>query len=302
MIGIALDDRTFDAAIIDDGGAFVSERQMPSPAGDYRDWLVALRDLVDGLEGVTPEMDVAVALPAIITDHKVAHTPISRIAGSDIRRDLQSALSRKVEITGFGDALAAWHADRETSDTPMIALWIGDSCHGGIIANGLPVTGAHGAAGNWAHLQLPAPVPHELDGRPCWCGRNGCLETFLSMPSLEEDYRRITGVERTAAQIATATMASDIIAESVIQVFEDRLGRATATMINLLDPGMIILGGDTPLPNRLCERVPRTWPGYVQIDRSKTRLVHCQDGRRAFTGGAVRTATGQRGERARRGA
>ena len=295
MIGLALDDRTFDAAIIDNGGAFVSEQHISSPAGDYRDWLVALRNLVAGLVGVAPEMGAAVALPAIIADDRVAHTPISRIAGSDLRRDLQSVLSRKVEITGFGDALAAWHAPRTASHTPMIALWIGDSCHGGIIANGLPVRGAHGAAGNWAHLQLPAPVPHELDGRPCWCGRNGCLETFLSMPGLEDDYRRITGVERTAAQIATATTASDIIAESVIQVFGDRLGRATATMINLLDPGLIILGGDTPLPDRLCERVPRTWPGYVQIDRSNTRLVHCQDGRRALTGGAVYAARARRG-------
>ena len=293
MIGLAIDEQTFSAAILADGGAFISHTECPTPAGGYRDWLFAIRDLVTGLDGISPEMAVAIALPAIIRAGRVEITPLAHLAGSDLRRDLQSALSREVSLTGFGDALAAFHAPDSADDgtkDPLVALWIGRSCHGGVAANGGVVTGAHGAAGNWAHLQLPAPVPHELEGRPCWCGRNGCLETFLSTTGLEEDFERVTGEKRSAAQIAVAAAGNDIVAESVVQVFEDRLGRATATMISLIDPGTIILGGDTPLPERMCERVPRKWPGYVQIDRSRTHLTWCDAGHAALIGGAITLA------------
>jgi fructokinase len=291
MIGLTIDDRIFTAAILADGGDFVSRAECPAPAGDYRDWLVAIRDLVAGLDGASPHMGVAVVVPAIILADSIDITPLTPLAGSDLRRDLQSALSREVYLTGFGDALAAFHASDNGAADPLVALWIGSSCHGGLVANGGLVTGAHGAAANWAHLQLPAPVPHELDGRPCWCGRNGCLETFLSVSGLEEDYERVTGVKRTAAEIADAANASDIVAESVVQVFEDRLGRALAALINLIDPGTIILGGETPLPTRLCESVPRKWPGYVQIDRSNTALTWCSAGYGALIGGAVKLAS-----------
>ena len=102
-----------------------------------------------------------------------------------------------------------------------------------------------------------SPVPHELDGRHCWCGRSGCLETFLSESGFEDDYERITGERHDAASIAAAAATGDIVADSVVQVFEDRLGRATATIISLFDLQMIILGGMVPLPERLETRVPR---------------------------------------------
>ena len=294
MIALAIDHRNFTAAILDDGGDFISRVECPAPAGGYRDWLVAVCDLVAGLNGVSPHMHVAVAVPAIISGGNAEITPLANLAGADLRRDLQSALSREVFLTDFGAALTAFHAGISKTDKPLVALWIGSSCHGGLAANGGIVTGAHGAAVNWAHLQLPAPVPHELDGRPCWCGRNGCVETFLSTSGLEEDYERVTGDRLTAAQIATAASGNDIVAESVIQVFEDRLGRATATIVSLIDPGTIILGGNTPMPERMCERVPRKWPGYVQIDRSNTRLTWCEAGHGALLRGAADLAAARR--------
>ena len=286
MIGLAIDSRTFSAAILADGGDFISRAECRAPHAGYREWLITIGELIAGLTGAPSQMPVVVAVPAIIQANRVSITPLTHLAGTDLRRDLQSVLSREVSLVGFGDALAAFHASSTKGSDPLIALWIDSSCHGGLAANGGLITGAHGAAANWAHLQLPAPVPHELDGRPCWCGRNGCLETFLSTTGLEEDYERVTGTKRTAAQIAEAAIASDIVAESVIQVFEDRLGRATASMINLIDPAKIILAGQTPLAERMCERVPRKWPGYVQVDRSHTHLSWCDRGHDALIGGA----------------
>ena len=287
MIGLALDERSATAAILPDGGDFVFGSEITMPDSSYREWLTAVPGLLDTLTGLDGAMPVAVALPAILKDDVVSHTPVQHLEGKNIRRDLQSVLSREVSITGFGPALAAWHQRGADRTAPVAALWIGSSCHGGFIVDGRPVVGAHGAAGNWAHLELPSPVPYELDGRQCWCGRNGCLETFLSRRGLEEDYERVSGMKLTAAEIAASAEASDIVAENIIQVFEDRLGRATATIIGVLDPQRIVLGGDGPLPDRLCERVPRKWPGYVQIDCSDVQLCRCRDGMNALAGGAI---------------
>jgi len=287
MISLAFDHHHVHAAITTDGGDFVSAQSMPAPQGGYRDWLMAARDLVARL-GADTALPVALAAPAIIDENRSRFSALAPLADCDLRRDLQSTLGRNVRCFGFGDCLAAWHAREFAQDATIMALWVGASCHGGVRANGHSLAGAHGAAGNWAHLQLPSPVPHELDGRPCWCGRTGCLETFLSVGGLETDFSRITGEHKDAAHIAAAAAAGDIVAESVLQVYEDRLGRATATMINLLDPHIIILGGATPLADRMCNRVPRKWPGYVQVDRTRTRLVASLDRERALLGGAAR--------------
>lgn len=277
MISLALHEDKIIAAAISDGGVFVKTSQLVAPAGGYRDWLLAAREAIDSLGGADFGTGVAVALPAIIDGDAAAFTPIAALRQPSLRRDLQSALGRAVSLFGFGDCLAAANASSLPDNDTVVALWIGKSCHGGVRANGARLKGAHGAAANWAHLQLPSPVPHELDGRQCWCGRSGCLETFLSETGFEDDYERVTGDRQPAASIAAAALASDIVADSVIQVFEDRLGRATATLIALFDPQAILLGGVAPLAERLCERVPRKWPGYVQIDRSRTRLVACTD-------------------------
>ena len=287
MISLAFHHDRILAATVSDGGDFVQTVDIAAPEGGYREWLLAAREAVDGLASSGSSASVAVAIPAIIDGDAASHTPIAALRHPSLRRDLQSALGRAVGLFGFGDCLAAAQA-RSLPDTDMIvALWIGQSCHGGIRVNGGRMRGAHGGSGNWAHLELPSPVPHELDGRHCWCGRSGCLETFLSQPGFEDDYERVTGERRPTASIAAAAAASDIVADSVVQVFEDRLGRATASIITLFDPQVIVLGGVATLADRLCERVPRKWPGYVQIDRGRTRIVASSDDDKVLLDGAA---------------
>ena len=281
MLGLIFDGKVLTAATLTDGGEIFGVAEQPSPINDYREWLLAVSALIDKLRDSGQTFDrLGVALPAIIHDDTIAFSPFSILGTGNIRRDLQSALGMSVSIHGIGECLIT-HACRSggAQDAQLaVAMWIGQSCHGGLALAGHLITGAHGAAANWPHLQLPAPVPHELEGRICWCGRTGCLETFLSMAGLESDYERVTGEWREAGEIAAASVHSDIVADSITQVFEDRLGRATATLISLLDPDVIVLGGTGLQLARLQERIPRKWPVYVQIDRSATRLVAAEGG------------------------
>ena len=118
-------------------------------------------------------------------------------------------------------------------------------------------------------MPLAWPVPHELEGRDCWCGRSGCLEGFLSLGGLENEYFNITQTKLGIQAIADAADASDLVASSVLQVLDDRIGRTTAAIINMFDPDVIILGGRIAELNRLYLNVPRKWPGYLLIEQSK---------------------------------
>jgi hypothetical protein len=125
MIGLALDAGTATAAIQSDGGDFIFGPNTPMPDGGYREWLSAVPDLLDSLPGTEASMPVAVALPGIIRDETVTFTPVQHLEGRHVRRDLQSVLSREVSITGFGTALATWHAGSTDDTAPLAALWIG---------------------------------------------------------------------------------------------------------------------------------------------------------------------------------
>ena len=293
MIGLTFDGTTLTAATLSDGGEIFASAEQIAPDTDYRAWLLAVCAVIEQVRTPHNAGDaLGVALPAIIQNDAVTYSAFSLLTGTSIRRDLQSALGMPVSVHNIGESLAAQacRTGAAMGAHLAVAMWIGNSCHGGLAIDGQPVTGAHGAAANWPHLQPPAPVPHELDGRVCWCGRSGCLESFLSTAGLEGDYQRVTGEWRAAADITSASANSDIVADSVIQVFEDRLGRATATIISLFDPDVIVLGGTFVNLPRLCERLPRKWPGYVQVDRSRTRLVGSEGGIHAVTAGAAMLA------------
>ena len=136
-------------------------------------------------------------------------------------------------------------------------------------------------------MPLAWPVPHELEGRDCWCGRNGCLERFLSLGGLENEYFNITQAKLDIQAIANSAGASDLVASSVLQVLDDRVGRATAAIINMFDPDVIILGGRIAKLNRLYLNVPRKWPGYLLIEHNKTKLLQASTAPFALARGAA---------------
>lgn len=296
MIGLSIDKQKTHAAIFTDGGAFVCADSCDTPTDSYRATLLAISGLVASVSASHPDhAPIGIAIPGTFRNGTVNHSAVAHLNGKDIRQDLRAALGRDVHISNIGDCFTyqeARHGIAANSDS-VFGMIIDVSCHGGFAIKGDILLGTNGIAGNWAHLPLPSPVPYELEGQDCWCGRTGCLETFLSSTGVEDDYFKITETRQSAAQIATAAANGDIVATSALQVLEDRLGRATAAIINIIDPDVIVLGGMVGSLERLTSNVPRKWPGYVIARRPQTKLVISENGNMAILAGAARLANAQ---------
>jgi fructokinase len=148
---------------------------------------------------------------------------------------------------------------------------LGTGTGGGIVVDRRVVTGPNAVAGEWGHNPLPWPGEGERPGPPCYCGRSGCIETFLSGPGLARDYERATGRRRSPQAILQAA-GVEPEAEAALARYEERLARGLASVINLLDPDVIVLGGGLSNLNRLYDSVPRLWSRFVFSDRVDTPL------------------------------
>ena len=281
--GIRLTPSEYSIAIISDDGDFVYRTALPSAQG-YAELLQQLAQVM-----ATPysASDTSTPIGVCIQGHqttqdgtiKSLHHPL--LDGKSLRRDLQAALNRPVMVASEGQCLAsAARQHPEFSDkTTIFALSLDSFVCGGIIVNEHLLTGAHGIAGDWGHLSLPWPVDYELDGRVCLCGRTGCLEHFVNLPGLAHDYEMLTGSSLSATEIIERSAKGDIVAESAMQVIEDRIARGLAMVIGLLDPDIIVVGGILAESPRLFTAVPRKWPGYIRTPQASDILRPiCKDG------------------------
>ena len=295
MLGLSIDNDLIHAAIVKDGGAAVSSANVVTPDDSYRACLQTIADLVvrhvgnDRIKG-----SVGVAIPAVVREHCLTNSAVPYLNGKNLQQDLQAALGCPVQLYSYGTCFTYYEAVHGAGigANSLFGMHIDTHCTGGLVVNGVCMDGNNGIAGNWAHLPLPAPVPYETDGQICWCGRTGCMESFVSAASLEKDYVNITGNHLGIDSIAVAAQDSDIVAENVLQVLEDRLGRATAAIITLLDPDVIIIGGRIGQMERLIRNVPRKWPGYVTVKRPRTQLCPAKTGAHAAAAGAAMLASG----------
>ena len=154
----------------------------------------------------------------------------------------------------------------------VFGVIIGTGCGGGFVAHGQIINGANGITGEWGHSPLPWPLDFEYEGHDCWCGNTGCIETYVSGPAVSLDYEQRSGTTLTVEEIAGRTHI-DLVAESVLQVMEDRLARGLAQIINIFDPHAIVLGGGLSNLDRLYKNIPRKWPSLVFSDSVETPLL-----------------------------
>ncbi len=277
-IGIDLGGTKIEAAALDEGGVMRLRRRTPTPAGDYAGTIAAIAWLVAGIEQeIGARASVGIGIPGTIVAATglVKNANSTWLIGRPLGHDVEAALGRPVRFANDANCFALSEAidGAGAGHGTVFGVILGTGVGGGIAIGGRILVGANAIAGEWGHNPLPAPEPDELPGPPCYCGRSGCIESFLSGAGLAADHRRHGGGAMDAATIAAAAVAGDQACRATLDRYAGRLARALAGVINILDPDVIVLGGGLSSLAHLYEEVPRRWGRHVFSDRVVTRLL-----------------------------
>jgi fructokinase len=277
-LGIDLGGTKIEIIALAESGAVLLRRRRQSPRDSYEKTLDAVRDLVLAAEAeLRAEGTVGFGTPGAISPATglLKNSNSTWLNGRPLDRDLARHLERPIALANDADCLAVSEAtDGAAAGAPSVfAVILGTGVGGGLAIHGRVLSGPNAIAGEWGHNPLPWPEPSELPGPPCYCGLNGCIETWLSGPGLARDYRAATGIARESPAIVAAAAEGDAAAEAALCRYEDRLARGLATVINIVDPVTIVLGGGVSNLGRLYARVPAIWQRYVFSDTLRTRLL-----------------------------
>ncbi|HHM05845.1 MAG TPA: ROK family protein [Gammaproteobacteria bacterium] len=277
-IGIDLGGTKIEGIALGEGGTLLCRRRLATPAGDYPATVRAMAGLVHAIESATGRRGtVGVGAPGALSPvtGKIRNANSTCLIGQALDRDLSAALQRPVRLANDANCFALSEAvDGAAAGAAVVfGVILGTGTGGGLVVDGRVLTGRNAIAGEWGHNPLPWPTADEQPGPPCYCGKRGCIETFLSGPGLERDFAATTAATLAAADIARRAGAGDEQCEAVLQRYEQRLARALATVINVLDPDVIVLGGGLSNVERLYQRVPRLWGRWVFSDHVATPLV-----------------------------
>jgi fructokinase len=265
-IGIDLGGTKIEALAIDRRGREVFRKRVPTPRGDYAATIQAVSSLVheagDGSVGV----GIPGALSRVTGLVKNANS--TWLIGKPLKQDLERALGREVRLENDANCFALSEALDGAGKGARVVFGVilGTGVGGGIVVDGKVLTGANAIAGEWGHNPLPLPGPEDLPLPACYCGRRGCIETYLSGPGLARDHEARTGQKLAPEEIVS-------LGDQSLERYFSRLARALASVLNLLDPDVVVLGGGMSNVARLYTEVPRLWKRHVFSDHVATRLA-----------------------------
>jgi len=293
-IGIDLGGTKIAGVVLDASGAERAARRVATPAGDYAATVAAVVDLIRALEADVGGVDlpVGVAHPGALSpaSGRIKNANSTCLNGRPLQDDLQAALGRPLALANDANCLAA----SELADGAAVgvesafAVILGTGVGGAVALHGQVLRGAHAIAGEWGHNPLPWPRAEEWPGPVCWCGRQGCIETWLSGVGLAADHARRHGGALRGEAIVAAAGAGDAAAVDTLARYAERLARALAHVINLFDPEVIVLGGGVSRVSTLYETVPALWLRWVFSDVVTTRLLPARHGDASGVRGAAR--------------
>jgi fructokinase len=291
-IGIDLGGTKIEGLALAADGREIDRRRIAAPRGNYDDSVRAVVDLVAAIEdAVSDRGTVGVGIPGAISPATglIKNANSTWLIGRRLADDLSAALGRPVRLANDANCFALSEAadGSAAGATVVFGVIIGTGTGGGLVVNGNIVVGANAIAGEWGHNPLPAPQDDERPGPPCYCGRSGCIETFLSGPALARDYLALGGEDLSAADVVVRAERGDPRALSCLDRYERRFARAIASIINVVDPDVIVLGGGLSNMMRLYDRVPTLWGPHVFSDRVDTRLVRAKHGDASGVRGAA---------------
>jgi fructokinase len=278
-IGIDLGGSKIEAIALDSHGSERMRRRVATPRGDYAATLAAIVSLVAEIEtAIDARAPVGVGIPGALSPATglVKNANSTWLIGRPLDRDLEQRLGRPVRLANDADCFALSEAvdGAGAGASPVFGAILGTGVGGGIAVEGRLLRGADAIAGEWGHNPLPAPSAAERPGPACYCGRSGCIESFLSGPALAADYAAadggVPGLD--AAGIAARAAAGDPLASAALARWLDRLARALASVINLLDPEVIVLGGGLSGIHAAYRELPDRLAGHVFSDRVAARL------------------------------
>ncbi len=277
-IGVDLGGTKIEAAALEAGGRVLARRRVVTPVGDYDATLDAIVALVRGVESeLAGEGSVGVATPGArsLATGRIKNANSTCLNGRALQEDLARRLGREVRVANDANCFALSEAiDGAGRDAEVVfGVILGTGVGGGIVVRGRALTGANAIAGEWGHNALPLPTGEDEPLPLCYCGRRGCIETFLSGPGLAADHARRAGERLTPSRIVDGAARGARACVASIERYEERLARALASVINVLDPDVIVLGGGLSNIARLYDEVPRRWKEYVFSDEVRTRLV-----------------------------
>jgi fructokinase len=291
-LGIDLGGTKIAAVVLGADGAVRWERRIPSPRENYDATLAALAGLVrEGEAAAGDTCSVGIGMPGAISPVTglVKNANSTWLNGRALHEDLERRLARPVRLANDANCLAVSEAtDGAAAGAHVVfGIILGTGTGAGIAIDGRVLTGANAIAGEWGHNPLPWPSDEERPGAICYCGRRGCIETFLSGPALASAYHRASADHVRAEEVVARAGQGDGAAAQVLETWLSQLARALATIINVLDPDVIVVGGGLSNISRIYEEVPARWSPFVFSDRVTTRLVPAKFGDASGVRGAA---------------
>ncbi|GJL52679.1 MAG: N-acetylglucosamine kinase [Nitrospirales bacterium] len=291
-IGIDLGGTKIEAILLDESGCELTRRRAITPQGNYQKILDAIRQLVDEIErDFKTEALVGLGMPGTISPATglVKNANSVCLIGHRLQEDLEERLGRTVRLANDADCFTMSESlDGAAAGAQLVfGVILGTGVGGGISWNGQTLRGPNAIVGEWGHNPLPWAEDDERPGEPCYCGKRGCIETFLSGPSLQREYFQAAGQHVSPQEMDHVSQRGDTAAEYTLRRYAHRLARGLASIINLMDPEVIVLGGGLSNIERLYTEVPRLWGEWVFSDRVDTKLVRAKHGDSSGVRGAA---------------
>jgi fructokinase len=294
-IGIDLGGTKIEAIVLDEAGTIAFRERRTTPKGDYDGTIEAIAGLVAAADRfVGRPCTVGIGMPGAVSPATglVKNANSTWLNGRRLGPDLEARLRRAVRLANDANCFALSEASdgAAAGRAVVFGVIIGTGCGGGVVINGRVLTGPNAIAGEWGHNPLPWPEDDERPGPPCYCGKRGCLETFISGTGLADDYAASQSGSRTrldAATVVARAAGGDAIARAALDRYTHRLARGLAAIVNVLDPDAIVLGGGMSNASELYLTVPTLLPTFVFSDRVDTALLPPKHGDSSGVRGAA---------------
>ncbi|MBE7217453.1 MAG: ROK family protein [Caulobacteraceae bacterium] len=275
-LGVDLGGTKIAASLLAPDGSEVDARRTPTPSS-YDELMRVLRDFADAI--APRETPLGLGMPGSVSPStgRVRNANLQYLNGRDFPADLAVATGRQVRVANDADCFTLSEATDGAAAAARVVFGviIGTGVGGGITVDGALLPGAGGTVGEWGHNPLPWPAPEETPGPACWCGQNGCIERWVAGTSFEIHYRALPGAdpEIRAPEIVRRAERGDPAAAQALDAYVSRLGRGLASICNVIDPAVIVLGGGMSNVDVLYERLPDAISPWLFTDQPVVRVV-----------------------------